>query len=110
MNLIIESDYYQIERDEADIVTPGDYGCYYARGKVAICAPAIGYVPEYWFSRYPAKVSPTWNLVKLFDTPGWIGIFLSVFSVSIFFFLSARIGKHFGILPLYEEIILFPFR
>ena len=43
------------------------FGCYYSRGKVAVCAPGFNYLPDYWFSKYPAKVAPTWNLVKLFD-------------------------------------------
>ena len=110
MNLMIESD-YQIERDEADITTPGDYGCYTERAEIGICAPGTVYLPEYWYSRYPLKVAPTWNLLKLFDPPGWILLFLSILSVSIFFFFSARIGNsRFGIQTFNEEIILSPFR
>ena len=92
-------------------MTAGDYGCFHSRGKVAICAPGFLYLPEYWFSRYPAKVDPTWNLLKLFDPPGWIGLFLSIISVSVFFFFSSRIGtSHFGVQTFYEEIIFSPFR
>ena len=108
--MIIESD-YQIERDEADIVAPGNYGCYGSRGEIAVCAPGAAYVPLYWFSRFPAKKSPTWNLLKLFDPPSWTLIFSSITCVSIFFFFSARIGtSHFGIRTYNEEIILSPFR
>ena len=111
MNLIIESDYYQIERDEVDIIAPGNYACYHGRGTVAICSPGSTYLPHYWFSKYPAKVSPTWNLVKLFDPSGWIFIFVSIFSVTSFLFFSARIGNsYFGIQTLTVEIILSPFR
>ena len=108
---MIESDYYQIERDEADIITDGGYGCFYSRSTVAICAPGFSYIPEYWFSRYPSKVPGTWNLLKLFDLPSWILIFTSIISVTIFFFIAARIGtSYFGIRTFMEEIILSPFR
>ena len=88
-----------------------DYGCYQGRGEVAICAPGISYNPQYWFSRYPARVPPIWNIVKVFDPISWILIFLSILFVSIVFFISARIGtSHFGIRAFNNEIILSPFR
>ena len=83
----------------------------HTRGKISICAPGTNYLPEYWFSRYPAKVAPTWNLLKLFDGTSWILIFLSIVLVAIFFYIAARIGnKYFGIRISMEEIILSPFR
>ena len=92
-------------------MTPGDYACMYARGKVATCAPGFGYLPEYWWSRYPAKVPPTWNVVKLFDPISWLLIFLSILFVSIFLIFSARIGtSYFGIKTFNLEIVLSPFR
>ena len=88
-----------------------DFGCYQSRGKVAVCAPGISYIPQYWFSRYPAKVAPTWNILKVFDPISWILIFLSILVVKIFFFISAKIGTScFGIQTVNEEIILSPFR
>ena len=88
-----------------------DYSCYQGRGEVAICAPGVSYFPMYWFSRYPARVAPIWNIVKVFDPISWILISLSILFVSIFFFFSARIGtRHFGIQTFNEEIILSPFR
>ena len=93
-----------------DIGTPGNYGCYYERSTVAICAPGLTYLPHYWFSRYPAKIPATWNLVLLFDPPGWTLLFLSIIGVTLVFFLSARLGTHFGIRTLNEEIIFSPFR
>ena len=107
---MIESDYIKIERDEADIVTPGDYACYHGRSTVAICPPGFAYLPNYWFSRYPAKIPATWNLLKLFDLPSWIGLFSSIIGVTFVFFLSARLGRHFGIQTFNEEIIFSPFR
>ena len=101
----------QIERDEADIVTPSNYGCYHGRGTVATCASGSQYSPNYLFSKFPEKVSRMWNLVKLFDPMSWILIFLSILSVSLFFFVSAGIGAlHFGLQTFREEIILSPLR
>ena len=49
--------------------------------------------------------------MKLFDPPGWIGLFLSVLLVSIIFIISARIGtSHLKIQTFNREIIFFPFR
>ena len=87
------------------------YSCYPARGKVAACAQGAVYLPEYYFSKYPAEADPTWNIVRVFDPVSWILLFLSIFSVSIIFFVSARIGtRYFGIRTFTEEIILSPFR
>ena len=101
----------QIERDEADIVTPGDYTCYHGRGTVATCAPGSMYLPYYWWSKYPEERSPAWNLVKLVDPISWVLTFLSIVSVSLFFFVSARIGaSYFGLQTFRKELILSPFR
>ena len=92
-------------------MTDGYYACVESRGKVSVCAPGFYYAPGYWFSRYPARLAPTWNILKVFDPISWILLFLSILFVSFFFFLSARIGTiHFGIRTLNEEIVLSPFR
>ena len=101
----------EIERDEADIVTPGDYSCYHGRGTVAVCAPGSQYAPEYWWSKYPEQTSPVWNLVNIFTPMSWMCTFLSIVSVSIFFLVSARIGaSFFGVHTFTEQIVLSPFR
>ena len=101
----------QIERDEADIILPTTYTCYHGRSTVAICGPPLQYIPEYWFSRYPAQKSPIWNLLIILDRISWFWTFLSIFSVTIFFLLSAKIcSTYFRIQTFSEEIILSPFR
>ena len=69
------------------------------------------YSPLYWFSRYPSKISPTWNLLRLFDPQTWILTFVSILSVTFCFSISARIGSsYFGIRTYTVEIALSPFR
>ena len=93
------------------MVTPGDYNCNHERTTVGICASGYTYLPYYWFSRYPAKVVPIWNIVKVFDPMSWILIFLSILFVSIIFFVSAKIGtSYFGIRTFTGEIVLSPFQ
>ena len=54
-----------IQRDEVDYAI-FDFGCTYARSKVAACSPATSYFPVHWLTRYPKELSPTWNLFGLF--------------------------------------------
>ena len=54
-----------IERDEADYAIWG-FGATYGRSKVAEFSPGIEYAPYHWLTRYPQKLSPTWNLIGLF--------------------------------------------
>ena len=95
-----------------DICTDGLFSLDVDQPAIGVAfSPGSSYLPVYYFSRYPDKVAPTWNLLKLFDTPSWILIFTSLISVTIFFFIAAKIGTtYFGIRPIMEEIILSPFR
>ena len=54
-----------IQRDEADYAIRGFAGTY-ARSKVAAFTPGIEYQPLHYNTRYPNKLSPTWNLLRLF--------------------------------------------
>ena len=101
----------KIVKDEADIVLPTSNSCFYDRTTEAICAPATGYIPVYFFSKYPAEKSPIWNLLIIIDEFSWLLTFLSILFVSIFFLLSAKIcSLYFGVETFSEEIILSPFR
>ena len=54
-----------IERDEVDYALCCFSGTY-PRSKVAAFSPGIYYAPSHWLTRYPEKLSPTWNLLGLF--------------------------------------------
>ena len=54
-----------IQRDEADYAIRGFSGTY-ERSKVTSFSPGLRYLPNHWLTRYPKKLSPTWNLLRLF--------------------------------------------
>lgn len=54
-----------IQKDEVDYALCCFSGTY-PRSKVAAFSPGIYYVPNHWLTRYPEKLSPTWNLFGLF--------------------------------------------
>ena len=54
-----------IQRDEADYALPLFAGTH-PRSEVAAFSPGIQYLPFHWLTRYPLKLSPTWNLIGLF--------------------------------------------
>ena len=70
------------------------------------------YESKYFFSKYPAKVAPMWNLTKLLSPFLWICTFVSIFVVFSYFVLSAKVYSIIGFKKdlKYEEIILMPFR
>ena len=55
-----------IQRDEVDYAVFGFTGTY-ARSKVAAFPPATDFNQLVWLTRYPKRLSPTWNLVGLFS-------------------------------------------
>ena len=54
-----------LERDEADYAIFG-FGGTLGRVQVTDFSPPTDYFPTYWLTRYPRRVSPTWNLLGLF--------------------------------------------
>ena len=55
-----------IQRDEVDYAVFGFTGTY-SRSKVAAFPPATDFNQLVWLTRYPKRLSPTWNLVGLFS-------------------------------------------
>ena len=55
-----------IQKDEADYAL-FEFSCTHPRSKVAECSPGILYSPLHWLTRYPRELSPTWNLLGLFN-------------------------------------------
>ena len=42
------------------------FGATYLRSKVAYFSPPFDYAPDFWMTKYPEQMSPTWNLLGLF--------------------------------------------
>ena len=61
-------------------------------------------------TKYPSKLSPTWNLVYLFPLNIWLIFLASITSVVVFFTFSSMVFKNLGLKTYNEEIQLFPFR
>ena len=54
-----------IERDEVDYAIFG-FAFTHGRSTVAAFSPGTDYMPFHWLTRYPQRLSPTWNLFGLF--------------------------------------------
>ena len=63
-----------IQRNEADYGVWG-FSVTLERNKVLDFSPGQSYQPKYWLTRYPAELSPTWNLLGLFTK-----VFISLMS------------------------------
>ena len=71
------------------------------------------YQPYYFFSKFPEKVSPIFNLVKLFTPLIWGLTFMSVLLAVFYFTFSSWIYSKLGLrehISGEEEILLYPFR
>ena len=89
---------------------PGDTYCTYMINKVAHCPPATGYVPEYFFSRYPLETSKLFNLINLLTPDSWFAYSITIILVIISLKFSCYIGVRLGLNTVTEEIALVPFR
>ena len=95
--------------DEADLAIFG-FGCTYGRSKVALCQPAVQYLPMYFFSRFPQETTKIWNLVKLLTPTSWIWTFSSIISVVILLKCFTVIGTFLGCHTSVQDLTLVPFR
>ena len=99
----------QIERDEADYALY-DFACTYARSTIAHCVVGTGYSIDRYWTKYPSKLSPTWNLIYLFPYNIWALFFVSIVGVTLFFNISGYVLKKMGVEPQKTEIVLSPVR
>ena len=86
------------------------FACTYGRRKVALCPPALAYLPYYFFSRYPLETTKLWNLKNLLTPVSWFTYFITIISVIISLKLSCYVGRKLGLNLVTEEIALVPFR
>ena len=89
---------------------PHNYGCTYGRSKVALCPPAIMYMPYYFFTRYPAKTTKLWNLKNLLTPMSWFAYFITIIFVVVCLKICCYVGMKIGLETVTVEIALVPFR
>ena len=84
--------------------------CTYGISKVALCPPAVAYLPYYFYSRYPLETTRLWNLKNLLTPMSWFAYFITIISVIMSLKLSCYFGRKLGLNMVTEEIALVPFR
>ena len=89
----------------------GSFGFTEQRCSVTVCI-ATAYVPTHFFSKFPGRVSPIWNLAKLFPPLIWVLVFVSIILVTLMFQFSSYIYQKMGLRKsiISEEMVLIPLR
>ena len=100
----------QIDKDKADLAI-GNFLLDGARCGVAACLD-MHYSPNFFLSKYPEKVTPIWNLIRLLPPEVWGFTLLSISSISIYFLTSSKVYARIGLKKKLksEEIVLVPTR
>ena len=100
--------FFKIEMKKADLAVQG-FAVNPGRIKVAHFLPAVGYQPQYWWTRYPLETTKMWNLIYLFTPTSWMWTFLSIASIVVSLKIASMIGARLRMNYMLEEITLFPF-
>ena len=89
----------------------GTFLCTHAFSIDVHCAHAVQYSHVHWISRAPRPLLPWYNIVRIYDADCWFMIFITMFSVSIFLVVAAKLGTHYGIgTDDWVDVALVPFR
>ena len=100
----------QIDTDKAGLAI-SVYGFTAQRCSVTVCI-AIQQTQSNFYSKYPEREAPIWNLVNLFPPLIWGLVFASIILVLLMFkvssFIYSKMG--FGENIVSEEMVLIPFR
>ena len=102
--------FIKIHEDKADLAI-GDFAFGLSRCTTGLCLEN-GYGPMNFFTKYPPKSPPMWNLINLFPPLIWGYTFLSIFFILLFFIISTKLYSKIGLREniITEEILLVPFR
>ena len=70
------------------------------------------FTPFYFFSKFPDKVTPIWNLIRLFPPLIWGLTFISIVLVAAFHFLASKIYAKMGLEKslIHMEVKMMPTR
>ena len=86
------------------------FACTYGRSKVALCPPAVTYLPYYFFTRYPLETTKLWNLINLLTPSSWIWTFSAIISIIITMKVLTVVGSYLGSETSFQDVTLVPFR
>ena len=86
------------------------FACTYGRSKVALCPPAVTYLPYYFFTRYPLETTKLWNLINLLTPSSWIWTFSAIISIIIMLKVLTIIGSYLGCETSFQDVPLVPLR
>ena len=72
---------------------------------------AVHYSFAHWISRAPHQLLPWYNIVRIYNGDCWAMILISMFSVSVFLVVAAKLGTHYGVgTDDWVDVALVPFR
>ena len=79
-------------------------------GKFAHCAQPTAFVPRYIWTRYPLPTTRMWNLLYVFDPPGYACLLTSLTLTAAIMKLYSALGSRLGLDTASEELIFIPLR
>ena len=102
--------YPQVGSNKADLGL-GPFSCTQARSTVVLCSHAIKHTTTHWMTRAPQPLPPVTNILRIYSTDCWFLTFISMFIVSIFLVVAAKLGTHYGVgTDDFVDVALVPFR
>ena len=74
------------------------------------CPHPVGYGHDHFWTRYPLPSTRMWNLLSIFDIPGYICFFTSLTLTVVIMKFYTYLGSKMGLETVTEEFILIPTR
>ncbi|XP_023342632.1 glutamate [NMDA] receptor subunit 1 [Eurytemora carolleeae] len=81
--------------DEADVgITYMSYNA--QRMQYVSYTTPVGEFKPVWFSKYPGRSSPAWNIIEVFDYYGWLAILVSTIAAILVFLMVVQAAPILG--------------
>ena len=96
-------------KNQSDLLID-NWGCSPELINVVHCLPPIQFGPYHFWTRYPLPSTRMWNLLSIFDIPGYICFFTSLTLTVVFMKFYTYLGSKMGLETVTEEFILIPTR
>ena len=100
----------QVYGGGADLGVPV-YTSSYDMGKVVGSSHPIRYSQMRWVSKKPERIIPILNILGIFNPDCWILVIISIFCLSVFLHVAAKVATLYGARPSeLEDIAFVPIR